>query len=615
MPLLPQDLVHKMEVGVGARAVRVTLAVLAVLALFVAYNIRCFRNFSTEEAMDQAQLARNISEGRGYTTRFVRPFSMFLIKRANQERLESLSPEQRADLCQVKGPHPDISNPPVYPVMLAGLMKAAPILFDRDTTRERSFWWRDGAFMRAQSDFVISLFNQFLLLLLVWITFHLARRLFDSHVAWLSAGLLFCTELLWKFSASGLSTMLLLVLFMGLVWALVRLEAAARETTASSATMVRLAAVIGALVGIGMLTRYACGFLLLPALGFVVLFAGRWRVTSALVVTGVFALIVTPWIIRNIHVCGMPFGTAGYAALENSAYFPAHQLERSLNPNLSQFSLTPLWWKFFGNLRSIALNDLMRLGGSWISAFFLAGLMLGFRNPAISRLRYFALASLGVLVMVQAFGRTSISDDSPEINGENLIVLLLPLVLIYGVSFFHALLDQMTLPFLWARRVVIGAFSVLITLPLIFSFLPPKVVPIAFPPYYPPDIQKVANWMGENELVMSDMPWAMAWYGDRQSVWLTYQVRGDFFQLTDYIKPVRGLYLTPVTLDAKLMTQLAARGGDSNWGEVIIPALTRDKLPQWFPLTRALPLHTLPGQLFLSDWERWLKTTDAPARP
>ena len=41
---------------------------------------------TTPEGMDAAQLARNIAEGRGYTTLFVRPFSLFLVQRQEQAR-------------------------------------------------------------------------------------------------------------------------------------------------------------------------------------------------------------------------------------------------------------------------------------------------------------------------------------------------------------------------------------------------------------------------------------------------------------------------------------------------------------------------------------------------
>ena len=50
------------------------------------------------------------------------------------------------------------------------------------------------------------------------LTFLIARKIFDSTAAWLAALLVLGSDLLWKFSVSGLSTMLLLVIFLGLVW-------------------------------------------------------------------------------------------------------------------------------------------------------------------------------------------------------------------------------------------------------------------------------------------------------------------------------------------------------------------------------------------------------------
>ena len=89
-----QKLIQSIEVGKWAGRLRLALGALAVLLLLVGYDLRQFRNLSTREAMDSAQLARNISEGKGFTTQFIRPLSLFLVKRANQGRVESLSPER-----------------------------------------------------------------------------------------------------------------------------------------------------------------------------------------------------------------------------------------------------------------------------------------------------------------------------------------------------------------------------------------------------------------------------------------------------------------------------------------------------------------------------------------
>src|SRR2546422_8346386 len=116
MPL-PQDLVHRLVAGRGIRYFRIGLGLLVLVTAVVGYNWRAFRNMSCQEAMDTAQLARNISEGKGYSTLFIRPLSIYLVKRTNQQKPgKALS----ADPAQLKAMHPDLANPPVYPVLLAG---------------------------------------------------------------------------------------------------------------------------------------------------------------------------------------------------------------------------------------------------------------------------------------------------------------------------------------------------------------------------------------------------------------------------------------------------------------------------------------------------------------
>jgi len=61
------------------------------------------------------------------------------------------------------------------------------------------------------------------------------------------------------------------------------------------------------------------------------------------------------------------------------------------------------------------------------------------------------------------------------------------------------------------RYVIIAGFAALCCLPLTFAMFPPKISPVVYPPYYPPEIQQTANWMKPDELMMSDVPWAVAW--------------------------------------------------------------------------------------------------------
>jgi hypothetical protein len=607
MPLaeIIQNLIHKLEAGAGPRFFRVTALLLAVLALVLRYDVHAYQNLATPEGMDAAQLARNISEGRGYTTLFIRPLSLYLVQKHNEAGAPVALTNANFDFAHVKTAHPDLANPPAYPVLLAGLMKILPFHYAMDL--KGAFWSDNGRFSRYQPDFLIAVFNQLLLMAAIVLTFFLARKLFDSGVAWLSAILMIGCELLWRFSVSGLSTMLLLVIFLGLAWCLVKIEELAREPQSRLNRLLWLAVAAGALTGAGALTRYAFGWTIIPVVVFLILFSGQRKAPHALAALGAFVLVLTPWVIRNFAVSGTPFGTAGFAVAEGTFLFPQFQLERAIHPDLSHMLwLAPYFHKLTTNGQSLLTNDLPRFGGSWATLLFWTGLLLSFRSLAVRRLRYFLLFCLGTFVLVQALGQTQLSVESPEVNSENLLVLLAPLAFIYGVSLFLTLLEQMNLPVLQLRYPIIGGFVALACLPMILVMLPPKTSPVAYPPYYPPEIQQTAGWMNENELMMSDVPWSVAWYGRRQCVWLTLNAQDDFDAINYWIKPVQALYLTPETMDSRFVSDWE-KTHDYSWGGFILQVVTQNQIPPKFPL-RIAPAGFLPERLYLTDRERWKLT-------
>lgn len=599
-----QGFIHKLETGAAQRATRISAFVLAVLALALLYDLRCWRNLSTAEGMDAAQLARNLAEGRGYTTLCIRPFSLYLLKRFDEQHGYTFGTNGVPDFARLRTPHPDLAHPPVWPVVLAGWMKLLP--FHYSVNLKSSFWSDNGRFTRYEPDFLITLLNQLLLLVVVGLTFFLARKLFDSSVAWMAATVTLGCELLWRFSDSGLSTLLLMVIFLGVAWCLANIEEGARQTSPREGRLLGWIIAAGVLTAVGALTRYAFGWAIIPVILFIVLFSGpRRRVPHALAAAAAFGVVLTPWVLRNYAVSGTPFGTAGYAAVEATSLFPGFELERSLHPNLDLFVLFPVLHKTLNNLRDIFQNGLPRLGGSWISLLFFTGLLLAFRSAAVRRMRYFLLMCLGIFAVVQAAGRTQLAVESPVVNSENLLVLLAPLVFIYGASLFFTLLDQMPLPLPQWRYVVMAVFVAVCCLPLLSALALPRTNPVAYPPYYPPDIQKAAGWLQSNELMMSDVPWAVAWYGHRPCVWLTLNAEDDFFAVNDDLKPVVALYLTPVTLDEKLLSDWI-RGRDRSWGHFILQTVDQSRIPKDFPL-RYLPTGSaaISSGLFLTDWERW----------
>jgi hypothetical protein len=295
-------MIHRLEVGGGLRFIRRALGVLALVVVIGCYNLRAFRNLSTQEAMDAAQLGRNISEGQGYTTFFVRPISIYLVKKVNEQKMGKNSDDTAA----LKKMHPDLANPPLYPLLLAGIMKVLPFHYQLPLQPKPSFWNPKGSFYRYQPDFLIGLFNQLLFFAMIALLFLLARRLFDSSVAWVTAILVMATELFWHFTVSGLSTILLMLIFTGLVWCLVLLEAEERVPKWGKSGKLLLAVLTAICLGAGTLTRYSFGWLLIPVLVFLVIFGGARRILLALTVLVIFLAILLPWVGRNLAASGTP---------------------------------------------------------------------------------------------------------------------------------------------------------------------------------------------------------------------------------------------------------------------------------------------------------------------
>ena len=594
-----QEWVHKLEEGAGVRYIKIGALLLAVLTLFAAYDVREWKGFSTPEAMDAAQLARNISRGQGFTTEFIRPFSIHLLeKHGSKTGFEVL-----------EEPHPDLSNPPVYPWLLAGLMRVLPVPFDIT---------RDSTFSRYDPEMMITFLNQFLFLLAAFMIYRLGTRLFDRGVGVLAAMLYLATDLFWRFSISGLPTMLLTVIFLGVAWCLILLEENHRLEKRGSFWFVAVSAAVGGLVGVGALTRYSFAWLIVPVLIFFLAYLGRRRLAASGAAATVCIVLMAPWLARNYQLSGSLFGTSGYAYYQGTQSFAGNRLERMLGDDLERdlrnVNFEQVVRKLLVNSGEIIRSEVIQLGGSWLSAFFFIGLLIPFRSPALNPLRVFLLASLAVMILVEAGGKTHLSELTPEVNGENLLAILAPLVFVYGAGAFFVLLDQTYFPLPQLRFLAVLVFGLVISAPLIYTLMPPRspTGTWSYPPYNPPGIQDIAHYFKEKELIMSDMPWAVAWYGDRRCVWVTTDAplgpktasTSDFFMIHDFHDRVKGLYLTLLTTDAHFYSEIS-RDQDYVWGRFMVDVLAKTNIPAGFPLTYAPPGMIIQGQIFLTDYPRW----------
>lgn len=590
-----QEWIHRMEEGAGAKYVRWFGLFIGFAALALIFNLFCFHNFTNPEAMDAAQLGRNISRGDGFTTLLVRPLSVGLTREARADKSALL-----------REGHRDISNPPVYPLLLAGVLAVTPDPGDLLAIKNFDIYL---------PNLYITILNQVLLGVGAILVFRLARRWFNRAVGWMSVVLFLFTELYWRFSVSGLSTILLIDMTLLLAWWLGSFEERVRGGGAPSKTLV-LALGIGALVAALLLTRYAVGWLLLPVLAFVAVCGGpaRWRWVGA--VAGAFLVLTLPWMLRNVLASGLPFGTATYAIIEGTPAFTGDTLQRMTEPSMA--SLPGQTWSVFVSvlhkgvtgMHAIVTSDLPKAGGNWMWTFFLAGLFVKFQGVNLSRMRWFAVGALLLLIPVQALTQTYLATEVPQINSENLLVLMSPFILIFGVGLFFVLFESLALPSAAQRAGVLGGFVVMVSLPLGLTLLPPGEQ-VNASPYYPPRIQQVARYMEPREMWMSDIPWAMAWYGDRQCVWLTRTAGRDFFELNDMYKTVNGLFVSMRTGDAKFVSNWFG-GTERGWASLLLQTFVLREIPRGFPLRHSPDGLSTLGELLLTDKDRWSEA--APVR-
>ena len=619
-----QEIIHSLEEGQWAKRIRGLVLLLLIGSLGLVYYLNLTRSFTAPEAMDAAQLARNIAEGRGYTTQFIRPLSLDILRQ-----------QGAVSDVELRSKFPDITNPPVYPMLLAALMKVLPFEFEIDLQKANEF-------ERYQPEFLIWLLNQALFFVALIQVFRLGEKLFDQPVAWCAALVFLGTELYWKFSTSGLPTMLLLVLFLALARTLVRLEEQGNDGVAlGGGWFVGMALWAGALAGLGGLTRYGFAWVILPVLVYLGWFMGRHRGrTVAMALLG-FLLVMSPWLVRNAQLSGNLFGTAGLALYSQTDTFPEDTLERTLFYEPSDAPVNGqdeikvkvadhvgLWEienKLKRNLRHLLVHELPQFSGSWFAVVCLVGLVVPFRNRSLRRLRFFLLLTLAVFALGQALGRThlsaangtlaellarSLGQGAPVtaasgVNGENLLALLGPVSFLFGAGLFFSLLDRWKVDLPEMRLAASTGLVVAASLPMALSFLLPHPYPMANPPYHPARLQYLRSVPAEHglaeikqdDLLMSDIPWAVAWYGNQDCVWLTRKVEPDFYTLNDQFRPVSALYFTEATTDQRYVSRVFSPI-ESNWERFVLAMQLEGDLPDEFPLQGVLNDFS-PGQWLL----------------
>jgi hypothetical protein len=560
-----QEAVWNLELGRGKLVLQWFVIVLVAITLSLVYTASQFRGLEKREAMDLAQLARNIARAESLTnglfvTSMIRPVSLWHLH------------TYRADHEHKFDHHPDLYNPPLYPLVLAGLFRLMPAgMFDA----------KPGDLVYAPERWVILPLNQVCLLLSVLLIYRWAQRLFDRRVAVTTALFMLFSDTLWSYGISGLPTTFLQLLLLSALFCLFLVdqrmnppEGQAPPAKIDPATVALLAG-SAVLLGLCFLTRYLAAFFLVPMLVYV------WRALRGRAAglwvglyTAIFLAVITPWLVRNLAVSHALLGIARYQFFETDAFDRSYKVDLS-----TAWSFRGLVGKFLTNLRSDWIEKFRNIGSDILVFFFVAGVMYSFRRTEAARLRRVLLGCLVFAILGMALLAAPKDWVEPSVDGGNLLVLWLPLVAVFGCAFFYLLLDRIAFTMKLTRALAIALFALLNVAPMIFLLLPPRRPPFPYPPYFPPAMRQVVKFFDKNDTGVSDMPWAVAWYMDRRAVWLPW-TPDEFNEIHDFVAPrnTQFMLLTPYMLDRRFQSDLL-KGDYKPWA-----AITRGQLPDRFPL-------------------------------
>jgi hypothetical protein len=571
-PKTTQELIHWLEVGEGARWIRLA-AVLAgglVLSLLVAW--KQFHGPLTEGTLLQADMGRQLASGAGFTTLVNYPQTDAVLA----ARGRHFDPRQ---------PYPELTQAPLYALAIAGGLRVLPAGL-RETLFTQAPVPPDG----FGGDYFLLGLNLVLFWLAAWLTFDLGRRLFAPRVGWLAALALLVSVSSWQQVVAVNGIPLLMVLALAAFWLLHRIELLAG--TGASVPRAWLAA-LGAVCGLLFLAEYSAGVLVVVALGYAAWrFSGGARTAATVLVAAGFLAVVSPWLVRNVRLTGHPVALAAQnVALKAGDPTAEPAMFRTrLAAEMPPIDLNKLGNKALTSVQDNVKSRLWAGGGLFLTAFFVAGWLYVFRAPAANRLRWLFTLALAALVTAQAFLNSGETERLP-------VLWLSPLVMIFGAGFFFVLLEASSGPAAWPRLTTV-VLLVAQGLPLARDAMEPRRLHFSYPPYYPGLFIGLRQELEQRGAVgrfgvMADVPAGAAWYG-RQRVWAQPARLKDFYAIS-VDQPMAELLLTPRTLDRPFFSELAVRGplpGSlggvterfGEWGQ-IYSALLTGRVPAEFPLT------------------------------
>jgi len=474
----------------------IVAAVFLGLALFGArFYKQTFAGLRNRHAADLAQISRNVADGRGFTTRWIRPFSVTLV------------PPFLNDV-------PEVNSAPLYPYIVAGLFK-----------------------LRSPSEQVVAWASLLSLGATLFVTYLLGWVLFNWRVGLLAAAAIGVNAEVLRVGVSGLEwPIAALWLTSGLVAIALHHSACARNRMTAA---VCWAAVAGVSVVLLYLTHHLLIALVVPL---AVYFAAtrtvsRWHLVVFLVVVAVLA---APWAYRNMSVARFPvIGANAWDVMADTGLFAGDNLYRTTDSAVQNpFRVLAFPFERFSDFAhklltgsADALAATAAMLGLAVLPFAVVGTLYRFKQHSANAVRALAYGMAAVLIPV--IGLFSMDRGA--------VLLLAPVASVLASAYFFLLLDAKRLHPFFQRSLLVGFILVSCAqaVPAVFY---PQREPVA------PEQQAIELYFGNLGTkgafrVYTDQPWLAGWRTQGYGVWLP-RADSDVYALESKGFPLEAVVLS-----------------------------------------------------------------------
>ncbi len=518
---------------IAGALIRRSLFFIVLIILTLGNLFTLFRGLNSPQAMDQAQIAREIARGNGFATKMIRPVAYYQAEKTARRTV----PLQGFQ---------DTYHSPLNPLLNAAVLK----IIGAD---KMNSWQMSDNEMVYPLDRVIATVCTLFFLIAIGVNYLLISRIFDPKIAGVCAILMLFCEVFWNYSLSGLPQMLMLLLFScGLYFAYRATEASTEGRIAMTPAIV--AGIFFTLLALAhwMTVWISLGYILYAAIAF------RPRGIVGISILGLLLVAGIGPMLRNIDITGSPFGTAFLTLYNGLGNGTETTVMRNSDLEAEPLVLDGLIAKVLRTTLTQATDIIPLLAGIVVAPLFFLALLHPFKRKSIANFRWAIL----LMWVSTAFGLAFFGISTKPLDPNQLHLLFAPIMTAYGLAFISIL---------WTRLDFVGSTPMLqnvhhfiiigiCALPLVLA-LPTKVrtgmhlsnrggVP-HWPPYYAPALNNdngVKGFTTPKQVVFSDQPWAVAWYADRISIWLP-PSREGFQKLetiaNDLQTPVAGILISP----------------------------------------------------------------------